>query len=129
MVRVHSLREWDHFPGSAKRVEPANPEGSQDSTRNLHEVVLRRLLIADQHLLAGDAAPATEVLVCSAGFDERDALGHDRLDLPLLQELEERARVFPEPLGPAITELRDLEHADPLAVRKDVPSENEAPNR
>ena len=85
------------------------------------------LLIADEDLFTGNAA-STEVLVCPPGLQERDPDGHDGLDLPLREELEERGGVLPEPFGMAVAQLCHLEGQDPLTVRQDVSREHQRPD-
>ena len=80
------------------------------------------LLIADEDLLTGDAASA-EVLVRPSRLGQRDPLGHDGLDLPLREELEQRGGVLLEPSGMTVAELGHLERSDPLAIGEEVAGE------
>src|SRR5213596_3747316 len=63
-------------------------------------------------------------LVRAARFSERQALGHDRLDLATTKQLEQREEVLPEPLRVAVAQLVDPVAVDPPAGREQAPEKH-----
>src|SRR6266508_1908717 len=82
-----------------------------------------RCLLWHEHELA-HRGRTLQQLVRAARFSERQALGHDRVDLATTKELEQREEVLPEPLRAAVAQLVDPVAVDPPAGREQAPEKD-----